>query len=805
MLTINQQLEAILDKRLGRGAYEGRGRLQIIEAKVAALMSAREKVEQLDALITTVQKQVEQKQGAYYNMLASDPDALAQFDELRHLYEGNSSGLRALSKLNEVIGQLERLKLRFGRKAVRVAFIGRERQGKSTFIKTISGLNDKVIPAYSGNSCTGAVSVIHNAERVTDDNGREVKVKVVVTYYDTPSFLEMINSKLKSFFPDGRYIIGRLEQLDGLALPDALGNGVTMKLASEYAKFKSSVVEHYAEYSHLIGAGTCTYYDENEIAQHVAQYEEFDHKTENSHLVKKDDGRTVYQVNYYKYVAVKGVDIHTRFSVDTTKRLELVDTIGIGSSADSKTVEEEMYRVLREDCDAAINVYRPDMTASWPQEQVGLLDEISTKLKDRDPSKWIIYILNKITSGIHVNAQSAEAVLSTVESNLSKDTGNVKPVAWVKAVDGSDFDDVSNSMVAPLLALIANGLDSLDEAMTAAVNDISKDAYNECLVLIKAANAVTSASAGYSADALSLFDEKLFKDLLKSFGYAMNQIDQKGYATRRDVECFQLEQAYNNIIDQIDVYIPDEEKLLERFETGALVTQNQVFEEYVEQMRNDIFAAFEDVNAQVLHPLQEKVKTDLIEVLYNQGLLRCLPSTYDTPSIDWLRDIIDNYVDEARYPTLRKALLFILDYQINIEGLVEYNVTKSLYILDKTHKEFIPFQGEFTEDFGQKASDVWQELCNRLTPVQNRLRGWISSFTLIPSHSFYSRVHKFHVKVMTDAEGVDDFRRFYRKNMGLIWAGEINAASKTQKAFGDWTERVTALQKAAVSDNFKLV
>jgi hypothetical protein len=794
MSTITQQIEDILDKRLGRGEYSGRGRLQKIEARIAALESVRENVEQLDALVSTVRKQIEEKQGAYFNMLSSDPEALAQFEEV--------SCKTAKEKLTVLIDSLKLLKKRFEREAIRIAFIGRERQGKSTFIKTITGLNDKVIPAYSGNSCTGAVSVIHNVQRVKDEAGNDVKVKVVAEYYDTPTFLAMVNEKLHRFFPDGSVKVGRLEQIADLKLPENLSGNQSTKVIAEYLKFKTSVVENFDKYSHLIGVGTRKYYDEDEIAQHVAQYEEFDHEVPGSHEVKKDDGTVVWQLDYYKYVAVKNVNIYTSFEIETTKKLELVDTIGIGSSADSEAIEAEMYRVLREDCDGAIDMYRPDVTPNYPQEQADLLDNLITNLSDREPAKWVVYVLNKITSGFYKNASSAESVLNTAE-NIIKGK-NPKPVAWTKAIDGTVFNDVRDELVSPLLSLIAENLDELDQKLIDKSDALCKEAYNECLSLIKSANAVTSASAGYNADALSLFDEKLFKELLKSFGYAMNQIDQKGYATKRDTECFQLEQAYSNIISEIDVYIPDEEVILEQFETGALVTQNQMFEEYVEQMRNDIFTAFEDVNSKVLHPLQEKVKTDLIEILFNQGLLKNLPTSHETPSIEWLSEVIDNYVDEAKYPNLRKALQFILDYQINIEGLVEYNVTKSLYILDKTHSEFIPYKGEFTEDFEQKASDVWQELCNRLTPVQNRLREWISSFTLIPSHSFYSRVHKFHVKVMTDTDGKEDFRRFYRKNMGLIWAGEINAAGKTQKAFGDWTERVKELQQVVTSDNFKL-
>lgn len=794
MPTITEQIEEILDKRLGRGLYAGRGRLQTIEARIANLESVKKRIEELDVLVAKIKNQISEKSGEYFNMLIADPDALSQMEDV--------SCDKAEEKVSELIAALELLKKRFEREAIRIAFIGRERQGKSTFIKTITGLNDKVIPAYSGNSCTGAVSVIHNVASVKDDLGNDVSVKVVVEYYDTKDFLEMVNKKLAKFFPHDEYTVRRLDKIPQLTLPETLSWNAPSKVVAEYKKFKKAVVENYDEYADLIGAGIVKYYDEDEIARHVAQYEEFDHHVEGSYLDEKNNGTSVWHLDYYKYVAVKNVNIYTSFEIETTKKLELVDTIGIGSSSDTEAIEAEMYRVLREDCDAAIDMYCPANTSDYPQEQADLLDNLVKNLAGRNPEQWLVYVLNKKITDTFNNSSSADGVLETVQSIL--DGKNPKPVAWAKTINGNIFEQVRDELVSPLLALIAGNLDALDQNLIDNTDKLCTDAYDECLKLVKAANSVTSAGAGISADAMSLFDEKLYKELLKSFGYAMNQVDQKGYATKRDTECFELEQAYTNIIDEIDVYIPDEDVILERFETGALVTQNQLFEEYVEQMRNDIFSAFENVNEDVLHPLQEKVKTDLIQILFNEGLMKNLPTPHNTPSIEWLKDIIDNYIPEEKYPSLYKAMRFILDYQINIEGLVEYNVTRSLYVLDKTHSEFIKYQGEFTEDFEQKASDVWQELCNRLTPVQKRLREWISSFTLIPSHSFYSRVHKFHVKVMTDEEGREDFRRFYRNNMGLIWSAEINSAGQVEKAFGDWTERVNALQLVVTNDNFRL-
>ena len=61
--------------------------------------------------------------------------------------------------------------------------------------------------------------------------------------------------------------VGRLEQIESLQLPDNLQGNQSTKVIAEYLKFKTSVVDNYGKYSHLIGVGTRSYYDEDEIAQ----------------------------------------------------------------------------------------------------------------------------------------------------------------------------------------------------------------------------------------------------------------------------------------------------------------------------------------------------------------------------------------------------------------------------------------------------------------------------------------------------------------------------------------------------------
>lgn len=798
-----QQINAILDRRLGRGAHANDGRLQSITRRIEAINKVKERIHELDALVNTISGQIEAQNGEYYNMLANDPEALAKFQELNGLYI-NENGRRqfiALARIEALLNKLELLRLRFSREAIRIAFIGRERQGKSTFIKTITRLTDKVIPAYDGLSCTGAVSVIHNVNEVRDEQGKVQNVKVVVDFYDTTEFLQIVNEKLQFLLPKRNLQIRRLEDIPALPLPEILDED-EQKFSAQYDKFKTSVVDKFDEYQGLIGSRPQTYYDEDVIAKHVAQYERFDKPMPGAKR-KESNGSVYYELKYYKYVAVKNVNIYTHFGINALPLLELVDTIGIGSAGDTKAIEDEMYRVLREDCDAAINLYRPLGASNYGDEQTSLNNNIAEKLEGREPWKWITYVINK-QEGNNGNEDKVEQVWQQVVDDFKRKVQ--PPVDGPRIVNGNNFDDVRDNLITPLLNLIADNLEYLDDNLVKQADGITNEAYNECLSLVRAANDVISAGNGISAEANELFEENLYREMLLEFTREMNNIDTNGYAARKEEKCPELFEAYDELITGLTLKVPNQDEILKRFECGANETQIRVFEDYIEQMRNDIFNEFENVNTTVLHPLQEKVKTDLINILYNQGKMSCLPTSCDSPSTEWLQSIIDNYVDEATYPHLYKAFKFILDYQINLEGLVEYYIAKSLYIIDRTREnDFIRYRGGNGETFQEKSEFVFRELFNRIHPVQNNLRRWmIDDFSLIPSHSFYSRVHKFYVKILTDESGVKELKRFYRRNMGYIWKDEILAAGQAQKAFGDWTERTNNLREVVTNRTFNI-
>ena len=147
-MAISEKIQQIINQRAEH--------LPKIRAMKAHLQKMLEKLEKLDNLVAVVNGEIAQQQGDYYAMIAENPKMEIAFRKV------NTHNVRLL--ITEQLKRLEILEKRFGRDTVCIAMIGYERQGKSTFLQAISGLENEVIPAYSGTSCTGAVSVIHNTD-----------------------------------------------------------------------------------------------------------------------------------------------------------------------------------------------------------------------------------------------------------------------------------------------------------------------------------------------------------------------------------------------------------------------------------------------------------------------------------------------------------------------------------------------------------------------------------------------------------------------------------------------------------------
>ena len=786
MLQINEQIEQIIKKRKET-------RLPQIEKEITFLNEVKTKVLTLDSVISTVTHQMETKKGPYYTILLADPSMETRFMAV--------STTETKRLIDEQLQELENLKKRFSRDAVQIAFIGYERQGKSCFIQSISGLNNKVIPAYSGTSCTGAVSIIHNVDQ---------DLEVHIEFYKLDVFLKIVQEKLQIFFPNKHFVVNGLDDLRHLDLSSFTSNDPEVSL--EFNKFKDAFIDHIDIYETLIGHSEFTTSDENQIIQHVSQYEEFDSIPEGekpSDFIekKKQDANgneiIVWQKNYYKYIAVKSVNIYTRF-VDPrigSSKIVLVDTIGMGDASNAERIEDEMFRVLFEDCDAAINVFKPQANGdSFNKHQIEVLKKIGRRLSSREPQRWIYYVLNRVECGKGYNVEVVPDIMKQVKASF--ETMKTKPVADVLDINATNVDEVNHQLISPLLDMISNNLEDIDKNLVVEANKTNEILYQEYKLLADAVAKVVSSSMKQGSNELKKFRELYQTDL--DYSNELKKLDNL-YAEKKDIECPEVKDSIENVIASLTKLIDKPDTILVDVEKGKDAT-NAIFEKYVKVFRNRIYEAFAGVNTNVLIPLQEKVKDSLTNILFTNAKFGKIPlqdyAIEDGPSQEWLKAFTDEKISKDIYPKMYEMLHFILDYKLNIQGLIEYHVAKCLNTIDKHNSEFRtlnPITGVTDE---QHAKKIWSEIVSRATSIQNKMRLWRDDFSLIPSHSFYARISMFRDMMVDDIAAEEELYNFYSENRMSIWRDEFAGLIMEVEAFGSWNEISRAITELCKKNSF---
>lgn len=770
MPTINELIERIVQERARR--------LPKIQEKKAHLKKVFDKLDEVDGLIEVILREQKAKNGAYYALMAENP----KVEETLSLI--NTNELRKAIKLQQQ--KLEILEKRFGRKTIRIAMIGEERQGKSTFLRSISGLNsDKVIPAYDGGSCTGAASVIHNI----DGNFR-----VELEFFSLEEFLQTVRGKLERFFPDKHLIINSVDDL--LAINPTDFNNPDNKIQDEFKAFISSYCEHVDEYRDLLGRHNLTLTDENEVVKYVAQYDRCETPQDGFYPKEIDDEngkvKTVYQKNYYQYIAVKHADIYKKFENIESRRIELVDTVGLGDVSNLDAIEEAMFDVLRKDCDAAVDIYRPDPLAETIKKmQYDILEKIRVNLADREPEKWIVYVFNKVKSGLGVN-------VSKVGPLLNKYNESTRPTAWAKIIDGRDDEDVKQNLIIPLLNLITTNLPYLDDNLMKDTNRQGEEVFAQFFKLRENMERVISGATLKNANEGALFDKKL-NELLKGLYKALVLLDNEKYRKLMKKPHPEINAELMGIIDNLYDSLPDESGIRDEVEQGV-ISDSGVFENACNKLRNGIFSQFEAISDDVITPLREAVKLEMASCMFYDAKMGLVPllhfSVEKGPSMEWLDCLIQEKITPEHYPDLYSALDYIRTYQFNVRDAVEYEVTKSISMIDPLQDaescgdnlSFIPFNGNKSGSVDKRTEAIYHEIFNRITFLQQKLRKNVLIFAMMPSQSFATRIQKFHFRLTQNTDVTKDLREFYRDNRYAIWREDFNNIEEQSIAFGKWNQ-----------------
>ena len=347
-------------------------------------------------------------------------------------------------------------------------------------------------------------------------------------------------------------------------------------------------------------------------------------------------------------------------------------------------------------------------------------------------------------------------------------------------------------------------LDSIDVRMLEDVNTLGEHLYMNYKILSDSVSKVISGSMKQGSNELKKFRE-LYRSNL-TYAKELKILDDKYYA-EKDKPCPEVKEKIDEVINKLTKLIDRPDVIVLDVEKGEKAT-NDLLEKYCNIFRNKIYAAFDEVTIGVLLPLQNRLKDSIINILFENARLGRIPlqnyAVEDGASQEWLKTFVTEKVDKEIYPHMHYMLNFVLDYQISIEGLMEYNVARCLHTLDKhssTFKTMAPLTG--MPDV-QQAKKIWSEIVSRTSAIQIDMRKWRDEFSLIPSHSFYARTSMFRDLLVddTDTHVSEELYNFYSENRMAIWREEFAGMIQEAEAFGSWNAESAAITNLCKKNSF---
>ena len=782
-MSIKKKIEEIKEKRASLF-------LPKIEQRLHYLAKLEKQIEDLDSLISSIQSQCELKRGAYYNMLVNDAGM-----EMR-MRQVSTDEVKKL--LIETKRELERLKQRFSRTSVSIQVFGLARSGKSTFIQSVTGLTNDVVLASEGGHCTGASSFIYNSDhfeaRVYLYTREEILnifnkcLRMLEENYaptKTPILLQDF-SKIKTFkFAD----VDLPEQIEGYmsivkyVLKYDLINNLLSGKDEEGIELSSRQQDKNGRYYISIS-------NPKDVQKWVAQH--------NGHEVGDPD-----YIAYWNYLAVDHVDIYQPFNYDDVGDIVLMDNVGLGDTINDVSTKRHMYQAIADNSDAVILLYAPKPNSGWHGDD----STISSLLNDirytnvyqgieRMDVNELYFLLNERKSEGNDNSKDCPRVVEAYKNgtNKRKETILIANVA--------DKESVRINAIEPILQQLTDNLASIDARKIKRANDLGEVLYTAFQELAKNVEKVIAGTMKQGSNELRKFRELYQNDL----DYSDNlKILDNQYAEKKDDACIAVKDSIENVIKGLIKLIDRPDEIVVDVKKGRNAT-NTIFEKYTKIFRNRIYDAFAGVNTDVLIPLQEEVKKSLTQILFTNAKFGRIPlqnyAIEDGSSLEWLTAFMNEKVDKETYPKMYEMLYFILNYKLNIQGLIEYNVAKSINTIDPHSSEFRalnPITGVSDEE---QARMIWSEIVSRATAIQGKMRTWRDAFSLIPSHSFYARVSMFRDMMVEDLEVEEELYNFYTENRMAIWREEFANMISQAEAFGNWNEESCKITALCVKNEF---
>lgn len=796
MPTIAESCEKIIRVRKDK-------RLPIIREKLKKLRELKDALKQLQEYQNRIKENRGQDIAALRERAQRVYDTIYNID-LNELLGENG-------KIEKLEKELERLEKRFGRDGVQIALVGTARKGKSTFLQSLTGLPDEVIPASSGSDCTGAVSVIENV-----DDG---EFRIQIDYYNEKDFIDFFSSTFKTLVSNEeveRLVNYTIRNVDDVRqLKEVLKETIKEeeRQDKDVQKLKDFYEEYYShglDYLDLITGRTDTFYNQSKVSELVAKYR---YIKEGDEIINADYKNYIHEhlvdglikIHFNKYIAVKKAYIWNQYRIPNLGKIIMMDTVGLGNENTGVKDEAAMYKVLREDTDAAIFNFRIEQGMSVPpgnecQQLVKLFDD----LDDLSPELWFSVNANRYDYAeiTNDNLPIYKGLVSDVFNSMNNRTygrRRVRPFN-ISVVNNKDEDEVINKMIIPVLEGITNNLGDLDEIFMKNADDMAKDIYQSykdiCDNIMGSLDALQKNSPTYEITLRENYNSLLLSYELHE--YCGN------LCKHRDEVLPKLIKELKPQIENLTCFLPNEAEILKEFRGMNNTYVTNVYNKICDDVTVQIINKLHEVSTKTIVDIEEELKIKIAKILYEHGRLNELSVSTgklndDSGAIQWLRSFCNEKL--YRYSHLKKAVTDVLDFHMKIEGFIFAKCIKASEILEKRPGRYadnnapIDVKVKFVyETVSNKVLQMIDNLNQSLGLTDNGANTWglgqnaEAPELAKPSLLLWCAADSFN-KVFLFADNGNQLKDFYREYAFTIWHDKF----QQQVDFDDATKKVYQL------------
>ncbi|MFB2923677.1 MULTISPECIES: dynamin family protein [Aerosakkonema] len=667
-----------------------------------------------------------------------------------------------LSDIQLELKALSKLKNRFLRDTLNIGVVGKAREGKSTLLRSLSGLSAEEIPTSDRQHCTGVKVIIRH-----DPN---VETYGEVWFYTERSFFDEVIALYYTELSLSKRPCTLDEFAAAAPLPELPHH---LKNISEFESKHKKLQEYHKnikQYRHFLRSPSPRTISAAEIREYVAQH----------NLAGKP---------IYNYVAVREARVTCNFPQDDVGQIALVDMPGLGNTTVGD--EERLVKALGEDVDFVLFMRLPNPTgAYWDiDDHVGIYDKVRTALVELPIEKWSFMVLNRIVaeSPANDNLKNCEYLQRTI--------GDVHiNVVDCAIANCQNTEEVNAKILDPILDYLTSEMTSLDQQYASVRRDSINQLRSKIKILVQKAK--ITLGQGESHDVWFPVFINLFNELWNQLSATLeNLLDT--LAEERDTPNSDFSELVNAVIEscQNNPGIPSEAEIEQL--RASLGGYQAVYTMCLNEVRTHLSRQFLSLDKGLKISI-ENVKSKVADVLAEQGRLGKLTGT-EVRGAELIVAIADrlpkqenNELGNEKLQDIKLGFQILSEFNLSYREVIQHRIRKQLDKLmpDKAPQLSQPFSAKQIYNF---LSTLYDEV---LYDCKQALKQLLNE----PSQASYAIVEEFVDRVLR-AKGVKDgWRIFLQAERAIIWSSEFEALGENTRQRQKWLELVKRVEEAIASE-----